>query len=56
MEFKLEKEVEQEHHHCPAHVAMKISKLVLKAAIVAGIFCLSHEVHKVHKAIEKHRK
>ena len=34
-------------------LGFKIAKLALSAATVAAAFCLTHEVHKVHKAIEK---
>lgn len=50
--------MEEKKHECQhcLHVGMKIAKLVLKAAGVAAAFCLVSEVHKVHKAIEKHHK
>ncbi|MDE5924124.1 MAG: hypothetical protein K2G75_02265 [Muribaculaceae bacterium] len=38
---------------CALHLAMKIAKLAFEAASVAAAFCLVHEVHKVHHAIEK---
>ncbi len=36
------------------HLAFGITKIVLKAALVAAAFCLVKETHRVHKAIEKH--
>ena len=42
--------------HLALHVAFKITKLALKAASVAAAFCIMKEIHKVHKAIEKHGK
>lgn len=42
-------------HHSGLHLGLSIAKVVLKAAGVAAAFCLVHEAHKVHKAIE-HRK
>ncbi|GFI39718.1 hypothetical protein EEL52_04890 [Muribaculaceae bacterium Isolate-113 (HZI)] len=47
---------EQEHAHCHYGVKLgfKIAKLVLSAATVAvGVFMVQ-EIHKVHRAIEKH--
>lgn len=38
------------------HLGFDIAKLFMKAAAVAAAFCLVKEVHKVHKAIEKHEK
>lgn len=39
---------------CPCmHMGFKIAKIVLKAASVAAAFCISKEIHKVHKAMEK---
>lgn len=38
------------------HLGFDIAKIVLKAAMVAAAFCAVKEVHKVHKAIEAHRK
>lgn len=40
---------------CGLHLALKIAKLALTAATVAAAFCVSHEVHKVHRAIDRHR-
>lgn len=42
--------------HLGLHLGFKIAKLALDAAIVAAAFCLTKEVHKVHKAIEKREK
>lgn len=36
------------------HLGFSIAKIALKAAAVAAAFCLVKEVHKVHKAIERH--
>lgn len=47
---------EQEHAHCHYGVKLgfKIAKLVLSAATVAvGVFMVQ-EIHKAHRAIEKH--
>lgn len=38
------------------HLGFGIAKLVLKAAAVAAAFCVVKEVHKVHRAIEEHKK
>lgn len=38
---------------CALHLAFKIAKLAFQAASVAAAFCIVHEVHKVHHAIEK---
>ena len=40
--------------HFGLHLGFKIAKLAMKAAMVAAGFCLVKEVHKVHKAIERH--
>lgn len=45
--------MESKHEHCALHVALAVSKLVLKAAAVAAAFCLVKEVHKVHRAVER---
>lgn len=37
------------------HLGFKITKLVLKIALVATACCISKELHKIHKAIE-HKK
>lgn len=49
-------EHEHKHEHCALHLGLKIAKLALKAAGVAAAFCMVHEIHKVHKTIESHRK
>ena len=38
------------------HLAFGITKIVLKAAVVAAAFCMAKEIHKVHKAIERREK
>lgn len=47
-----------EEKRCDAKFALKLGfdivKVMLKAASMAAAFCLVKEVHKVHKAIEKH--
>lgn len=42
------------HKSCALHLGLKIAKLAVHAAAVAALFCVSHEVHKVHHAIKKH--
>ncbi len=42
--------------HFALHLGFAIAKLALKAAIVAGIFCMAKEAHKIHKAIEQHER
>lgn len=38
------------------HLGFDIAKVVLKAAGVAVAFCIMHEMHKLHKAVEaKHK-
>lgn len=34
-------------------LGFKIAKLAIGAAAVAAAFCISHEVHKVHKCVER---
>lgn len=47
-----------EEKHCEAkfalHLGFDICKVLLKAAAVAAAFCAVKEIHKVHRAIEKH--
>lgn len=38
------------------HLGFDIAKIVLKGAMVAAAFCAVKEIHRVHKAIEAHRK
>ncbi len=47
---------ENEHSHCHYGVklGLKIAKVVLSAATVAVGVCMVKEIHKVHRAIEKH--
>lgn len=47
---------ENEHSHCHYGVKLgfKIAKLVLSAATVAVGVCMVKEIHKVHRAIDKH--
>ena len=47
--------MEDKHEFCALHLVLKITKVVLEAATVAGIFCLVKEAHKVHRAIENNR-
>lgn len=49
--------METKHEECEKalHIALGITKVVLKAAAVAAAFCLVKEVHKVHKAIEYYK-
>lgn len=49
--------METKHAECEKalHIALGITKVVLKAAAVAAAFCLVKEVHKVHKAIEYYK-
>lgn len=42
--------------HFGLHLGFKIASLALKAATVAAAFLVMKELHKVHKAIEKHEK
>lgn len=42
--------------HFALHLGFAIAKLALKAAVVAGIFCMAKEAHKIHKAIEQHER
>lgn len=51
----------QEERHCKeAKFALRlgfdIAKLILKGAMVTAAFCAVKEIHRVHKAIEAHRK
>ena len=49
--------MEKENYESPEsfglHLGFKISKLVLKAALVGAAYCISKELHKIHKAIER---
>lgn len=47
---------ENEHSHCHYGVklGLKIARVVLSAATVAVGVCMVKEIHKVHRAIEKH--
>ncbi len=47
-------EVEHSHCHYGVKLGFKIAKLVLSAATVAVGVCMVKEIHKVHRAIEKH--
>lgn len=38
------------------HLGFDIAKIVLKGAMVAAAFCMVKEIHRVHKAIEAHKK
>ncbi len=48
--------MEEKHEYCALHLALKITKVVLKAAAVAAGFCIMKEIHNVHRAIENHHK
>lgn len=37
-------------------LGFEIAKLVFKAAGIAAAFCLVHEAHKIHKAVEAYKK
>jgi len=49
---------QEERHegHCVLHLAFDIAKITLKAASVAAAILAVREIHKVHKAIEDHKK
>lgn len=54
---------EHHHHdekhaavHCAVHVGLKVARVLLQAATVAAGFCVVKELHRVHKAIESHKK
>lgn len=47
---------EKKHEHCALHICLKVTKLALKAAGVAAAFCIVHELHKVHRSIEAHKR
>jgi hypothetical protein len=34
-------------------LGFKIAKIVFQAATVAAAFCMVHEIHKVHRSIER---
>lgn len=44
-----------DHMHC-VHTCLKVARVMLQAATVAAAFCGVKELHRLHKAIEKHRK
>lgn len=50
----------ENRHHCSEsmalHLGFKISKLVLKVAMIGVGVCISKELHKIHKAIERKEK
>lgn len=45
-----------EHEHFGLHLGFEIAKLLLKGAMVTAAICVGKEIHKVHKAIEAHKK
>lgn len=46
-----------EHHaHMGLRIGFEIAKLAMKAAMVAAAVCTVKEIHKVHKAIDRHRR
>lgn len=55
--------MEDEKLHCQCkkhrmHVAMKVVKLALRVAAVAGTFAIASEIHRVHRSLDHqtHRK
>lgn len=47
----------EHHHHAPlgVRIGFEITKIGLKAAMVAAAFCAIKELHKVHRAIENRK-
>lgn len=43
-----------EKKHCCAKLCFKIAKLVIGAASVAVLVCMTKEIHRVHRAIDEH--
>lgn len=46
--------MEAKHKEC-LHVALSITKLVLKAGALVAAYLAVHEIHKVHKSLEKRK-
>lgn len=46
----------ENNQHFGLHLGFQIAKVALKALTVAAIVCTAKELHKVHKAIEAHKK
>lgn len=44
------------HEHFALHLGFEIAKLIMKGAMVSAAICVAKELHKVHKAIEAHKK